>query len=259
MTDAERIQALINRAQDLLTKRVTSSDANFYAWRLEAEDFLKNKFGPGADEYARLHDRDFSPIVLTSWQSEHERQASFIKACADGLMDTITELNFYLKMENEQERVPQIQTRNMTANNKVFLVHGHDGELKSEVARMLERQGIKAVILNEQANQGRTIIEKFERSSDVGAAIILLTADDLGREKHEPNEQPRARQNVIFEAGYFTGRLGRERVIVISEQNIEIPSDLHGVLYTGKGKWETGVLRELKSMGYTIDANKLIE
>ena len=260
MTDAEKIQDLINRAQILLAKQVTSSDQDFYAWRLEAEDFLKSKFGSEAEAYTRLHARYFSPMVLTSWQSEYERQASSIEACAEDLMDTITELKFYLKKEkdNEQERIQQTKTGNMTANNKVFLVHGHDGELKSEVARMLDRQGIDTVILSEQANQGRTIIEKIEHSSDVGAAIILLTADDLGKEKNESDEKPRARQNVIFEAGYFMGKLGRERVIVIAEQNIEIPSDLQGFAYTGKGNWINEVLRELKFIGYKIDVNKLI-
>lgn len=68
-------------------------------------------------------------------------------------------------------------------NNKAFIVHGHDGELKEKVARRLEQQGIEAIILSEQANRGRTIIEKLEAYSDVHVAIILFTQDDIGELK----------------------------------------------------------------------------
>lgn len=67
--------------------------------------------------------------------------------------------------------------------DRVFIVHGHDGALKESVARIIEKQKIEAVILSEQANRGRTIIEKFENYSDVSGAICLFTADDIGRAK----------------------------------------------------------------------------
>ncbi len=258
MTDTEKIQYLINQAQNLLNMRVTDSDQSFYYWRLETEDFLKRKFGSDSEEYKKLHGRWFSHAVIFAGRSKYD---SKVEGCADGLKDTITELKFYLRKEeeNEQERVSQTKTtKEAYTNNKVFLVHGHDSTLKLEAARLLEKLGIETVILSEQANQGRTIIEKFERYSDVGVAIILLTADDLGREKNDPNEKTRARQNVIFEAGYFMGKLGRNKVIVISEQNIEMPSDLHGVLYTNKDDWKLATCKELKSMGYPVDLNKLI-
>lgn len=258
MTDTEKIQALINQAQNLLNMRVTNSDQSFYDWRLETEDFLKRKFGSDSEEYKKLHGRWFSPAVIFVGRSEYDSQ---VEACADDLKYTITELNFYLRKEkeNEQEQVSQTQmTKEDYTNSKVFLVHGHDSALKLEVARILEKLGIEAVILGEQANQGRTIIEKIECHSDVGAAIILLTADDLGREKNDSNERARARQNVIFEAGYFMCKLGRKKVIVISEQNIEMPSDLHGVLYTNKNDWTFSVCKDLKSMGYPVDLNKLL-
>ena len=141
--------------------------------------------------------------------------------------------------------------------SKVFIVHGHDGELKQSVARIIEKQGIEAVILNEQANQGRTIIEKFEDYSDVSGAICLFTADDLGRAKNNSDDLPRARQNVVFEAGYFMGKLSRSNVVIIAEKGVEIPSDMQGIVYTDKNNWEIDVLKELKAMGYDIDLNKL--
>ena len=94
------------------------------------------------------------------------------------------------------------------------MVHGHDEETKQSVARTIERLGLESVILQEQPNQGRTIIEKFEDYADVGFAVVLLTEDDLGASNKEPqNLRPRARQNVVFELGFFVGRLGRARSV----------------------------------------------
>ena len=147
----------------------------------------------------------------------------------------------------------------ISVNNKVFIVHGHDGELKEKVARRLEQQGIEAIILSEQANRGKTIIEKIEAYSDVHVAIALFTQDDIGVAKEEKgNEKYRARQNVVFEAGYFMGYLGRENVIMITEENLEIPGDLSGMVYTTKDNWEFEMLKELNAAGMKIDMNKLL-
>ena len=121
------------------------------------------------------------------------------------------------------------------------------------MARIIEKQGLEAIILSEQANRGKTIIEKFEEHSDVGAAICLFTGDDYGKAKDATSENLRARQNVVFEAGFFMGKLGRENVILIADSNIEVPSDLQGVVYTSKTMWQTDVLRELKAIGYKVD------
>jgi hypothetical protein len=98
-------------------------------------------------------------------------------------------------------------------NRKVFIVHGHDGGTKESVARFIQTIGLQPIILHEQPNSGRTIIEKFEVAADVGFAVVLLTADDVGASAKKPNEsRPRARQNVIMELGYFMGKLSRRRV-----------------------------------------------
>lgn len=98
---------------------------------------------------------------------------------------------------------------------------------------------------------------KDELQGDAAGAVCLFTADDEGRAQAEQSEKPRARQNVVFEAGYFIGRLGRENVAILVDKGIEIPSDLQGVVYTGTDSWEFGLLKELKSMGYSIDFNKM--
>lgn len=147
---------------------------------------------------------------------------------------------------------------NVADNKKqVFVVHGHDGELRMSVARLLEKQGLEPIILMEQANAGATIIEKFERHADVGAAICLFTGDDLVAHDSDGANRKRARQNVVFEAGYFIGKLGRGRVVIISESDVEIPSDLAGVLCVNKNDWKIELLKELKAIGFEIDFNRV--
>ncbi|MEE8356570.1 MAG: nucleotide-binding protein, partial [Anaerolineales bacterium] len=100
-------------------------------------------------------------------------------------------------------------------SKKIFIVHGRDEEAKDSLARFLEKLGLEVIILHEQPNQGRTIIEKFEDYSDVGFAVVLLTPDDIGGRANDLELLPRARQNVVFELGFFIGALGRERVCAL--------------------------------------------
>ena len=91
-----------------------------------------------------------------------------------------------------------------TDNSKVFIVHGHNIAVQQEVARVIERLKLVPVILSEQANAGRTIIEKFEQNADVGFAAVLLTTDDVGNSANSTGPpKTRARQNVVLELGYF--------------------------------------------------------
>ena len=136
----------------------------------------------------------------------------------------------------------------MADSRKVFLVHGHDEAMESQVARFLERLRLTPIILHEQANKGRTIIEKFEKhSSDVGFAVVLLYSDDTGSAKGG-TPSPRARQNVILELGYFIGKLGRDRVCALHAGHVELPSDLHGVVWVPySGDWKLKLIQELKA------------
>jgi len=136
-------------------------------------------------------------------------------------------------------------------------VHGHDGELKQEVARNLEHLGLSPIILHEKTNGGKTIIEKFEKESNVGFAIVLLTPDDLGGANGQP-QYPRARQNVIMELGYFIGKRGRDRVCVLKRGEIEPPSDILGVVWTDYADdWRLKLAPELDNAGFDFDLNKL--
>lgn len=121
--------------------------------------------------------------------------------------------------------------------------------------------GTTPIILMERPNEGRTIIEKFEDFSKVGYAVVLMTADDVGGRAGTAQTLGRARQNVIFELGYFIAKLGRSRVCVLHESGVEIPSDFAGVLYVAldkEGMWKWQLARELKASGIPIDMNKAL-
>jgi predicted nucleotide-binding protein/nucleoside 2-deoxyribosyltransferase len=149
----------------------------------------------------------------------------------------------------------------------IFIVHGHDGELKNELARFLEKLNFNPIILHEQPDKGLTIIQKLQfESSKVGYSFILYTPDDEGKKRNDKSDlQLRSRQNVIFEHGLFVGKFNPERVCAIVKENVEIPSDLSGVVYKKipkNGSIMTiaiEIISELKAAGYKIDANKIFK
>jgi predicted nucleotide-binding protein len=145
--------------------------------------------------------------------------------------------------------------------NKVFLVHGRDHGAMHEVARYLERLGLEVVILHERANGGRTLISKFrEESADIGFAVVLMTPDDEGGLKGPASLSSRARQNVVFELGFFIGKLGPDRVCALVSGHLETPSDFDAVVYVPFGattQWRTELARELRQAGIPFDHSKV--
>ncbi len=148
-------------------------------------------------------------------------------------------------------------------SRKIFLVHGHDNEIKETAARYLERLSLEPIILHEQPNSGRTIIEKFEiYSGDISYAVVLLTPDDLGCAKDDTQDlKPRARQNVILELGYFMGRLGRHRVCALYKGGVQLPTDIQGVVYVeldSAGAWKTKLAQEFVQAKLPMDLSGVL-
>jgi predicted nucleotide-binding protein len=147
-------------------------------------------------------------------------------------------------------------------SRRVFLVHGRDDRLKLQVAQTLKQLDLEPIILHEQPDRGRTIMEKLEDYVDVGFAVILMTGDDRGGAKDTPREtyQLRARQGVLLEMGLFLGRLSRARVCVLYEPDVERPSDYDGVLYKkldASNAWRLELAREIRAAGIDVDFNRL--
>ena len=159
---------------------------------------------------------------------------------------------------------PKMPARTVTLTRNVFVVHGRNNELKETVARYLAQLDLSPIILHEQASAGRTIIEKFEANSDACFAVVLLTPDDVGclaTPKSLDDLHKRARQNVIFEWGFFVAALGRRNVCALVAEGVEMPSDMDGIVYVPLdqvGAWKMLLARELKAGGVEVDLNRAI-
>ena len=166
---------------------------------------------------------------------------------------------------NHSKRTPEAVARTKAEealSKDIFIVHGHDEEAKQTVARFVGQLGLEAIILHERPNLGRTLIEKFESESLVDFAIVVLTPDDMGYPAKDSDKvEPRARQNVIFELGFFIGALKRKYVCALIKGDVKKPSDYDGIVYIEmdpKGAWKQDLAREMKHAGVDVDMNKMI-
>jgi predicted nucleotide-binding protein len=154
-----------------------------------------------------------------------------------------------------------------TRTNKIFIVHGHDTGLKNAIRSYIGDLALTHVILHEQPDRGRTVIDKFEQESGCDFAVVTATADDFAvPAKGLPTKDPdstldkmkaRARQNVIFELGYFVGKIGRGRVMLITDAGVELPSDLAGVVYTVRTDWTHKLWKELRAAGFSFTVDQI--
>lgn len=193
------------------------------------------------------------------WRQDGETVSSYIDSLILDIQNDEYEITQAPQIEKNKAKEPENQD---IAKNKVFIVHGHDGESKEKVARFIEKLGFEAIILHEKASKGMTIIEKIEKySNEVSFGIVIYTPDDLGNVKSVADSgelNSRARQNVVFEHGYLIGKLGRSNVAPLVEDSIELPNDISGIVYISDNDWQIDIAKEMKSAGYHIDFNKLI-
>ncbi|MCD8303913.1 MAG: nucleotide-binding protein [Prevotellaceae bacterium] len=247
-----------NRVITYEQNEVEAFEAQFRKWDDYNLELLKQAFDDPENEYRDKYNYVCDFGIRAEEEVSHTKKSIQKKINA---LDTLIEM-LPLIPSKEREKVNHIPDDIQFGEN-VFIVHGHNVDIKVEIACTIEKLGLKPIILHEQADKGRTIIEKFEdKSNDVGFAVILLTDDDLGKDKNnnEPSK-PRARQNVVLEMGYFIAKLGRERTFLLLSEGVEKPGDLDGIIYTpldSNGAWKMGLVKELQNSGYTVDANNLL-
>ncbi len=259
----ERLRKVLNEIPEL--KTLPSHSPEFKKWHRNAQVAITNTFGSKSNHGADFNKIDYSLMIITTDTPDSEFQAAYVRgleSAASVLESMVEEIEEYWEEDEPSSRSSNSGVKTPKSTNKVFVIHGRDDGTKQTVARFLERLSLKPVILHEQPNEGRTIIEKFEDYADVGFAVVLLTPDDVGSLKdEEQNSKPRARQNVIFEFGYFIGKLDRKRVCALVKGDVEKPSDYDGVLYIPLddfGGWEKKLIKELKSAGFQVDANRAL-
>jgi len=263
----------IELGKELFSRHITSleelekNEIDYSKWDDYNSEYLKQSFNNEYSGYKRDYDNtNSSPIMFVGGRSDTpdetlKKLKEDIQSKLDNLDQLVAKVDL-LKSEVEVARIERAEKRVGTDNKNIFIVHGHNAAIQQSVARAIEKLGLHPIILHEQANSGNTIIEKFEANSNVGFAIVLLTDDDEGKSKTEIDLKNRARQNVVLELGYFIGKLGRKRVLPLYSEGVELPSDIHGLLYVQLDKtdnWKFSIVKELKAAGYSVDANVLIQ
>ncbi|MCH7314645.1 nucleotide-binding protein [Acinetobacter sp. ANC 3882] len=249
--EGEVYSAYLHKGSDFGTER-------FGAWTRAIYHFLENNL---PSYKSKLH-TILNPGIYFGYgdpvnqflNDEYSPSLSFIDSLILDIENNEVEFVLAKTPEKESQKIKPSKLL-----RKAFIVHGHDEATKFKTARFLEKLGFDVIILHEQANGGKTIIEKLEHFTDVGFGIVLYTPDDEGSVKDKKNYQPRARQNVVFEHGLLIGKLGRDKVFpLVTDHSVELPGDINGMVYLSDTNWELQLAKEIRELGYEIDMNKVI-
>lgn len=265
----ERIQKGFEIKQSQITSREELDTANneYSKWSSFNTELLKRIFT--TDELSEEYSRWISIGALTMHEPSLGEKISDLYKDIDReihRIDSIIERLELIPLRSSSS--PEITTEvnlphAQSKTKKVFIVHGHDEVAKTSLEVFLHEIGLEPVVLHRQADEGLTVIEKFEKHSDVGYAFILLTPDEITYIKSEQikadndrEKEFRARPNVIFEFGYFVGKLGRSRVCCLYTGGVSLPSDVGGMIYkkftSSIEEVAYSIIKDLKASGYAI-------
>jgi predicted nucleotide-binding protein len=256
----QMLRKQIETGEALLANRPLTKSA-FSQWHIATRHIVERLFGADSETFRIFRGGGGGiasvPINPSEAQMEHDR--------TEALESQLAKLRGLLEIKSlDLHNYVSASASAGLDRRTVFIVHGHDNTYRLEAARFVEKLGLDVIILHEQPNAGRTLIEKLEKSAtSAGFAVVLMTPDDRGG-KAEPRARlsPRARQNVIFELGYFVGRMGRDRVCALHAPDVEVPSDIHGVAYVPldeAGAWKRTLARELLAADMDIDMNGIVK
>lgn len=265
LVSREQALALLHKTIEEGSAIGTSESQDAMKWRTWARDVrvrTEAVFGTGSSQREELAPLlDIFDLKAAGW--EQHKSAQPILALLESFYTEVFDLWSDEPLAHELEPKPnaKVPTPIEKSSGAIFLVHGHDQGRMQAVARFLEHIGLKPIILHERASSGDTVIEKLERHADASFAVVLLTPDDVGAVASRPDKlQPRARQNVVLELGYFIARLGRQRTCALLVPGVEIPSDYSGVVYIPikeGDEWKLLLARELRAGGLPIDVDKV--
>jgi predicted nucleotide-binding protein len=253
----------LTRKIEVLDKQISDANngrpANFDVWHGATEVALRTVMGDESPLLKKFEKVRYTPSVWGAGMDTSGYRPAGVKSVIALLEAAKSELELRAELEQVLETDESLEQKAAAAEQgRVFIVHGHDDAHKHELARVLgSLTGSVPIVLHEQPSGGRTLLEKLEDYAAVSAfAVALLTGDDLGRAKSDSDDNTRARQNVVFEAGYFAGRLGRGNVVLLHESGVELPSDLAGVVYVPldpAGAWKMKLAHEMSNAGISVD------
>ena len=113
----------------------------------------------------------------------------------------------------------------------VFVIHGRDEAKWRELKEILKSEfRLNPIVLLEQPDAGcKTVIEKFEHyAKTCSYAIAVFTPDDEVSSGKDVYLQ--ARPNVIYELGWFCGRLDRSGAMLLLKEETSLFSDFGGII-----------------------------
>lgn len=243
----------ISSAQDLKEAR-----NEFYKWDDYNDALLKQIFTK--TDLAEEYSFSGSIFVVGDYEKSLQEKIADFHDDIDSKTHRLESIAGKIELFPTADGTKEISQKAKFDRSKVFIVHGHDDTAKLEVARFIEKIGFIPVILHEQPSRSNTIIEKIEKNSDVGFAVVIYTPCDIGGKNADPPSlRGRARQNVVFEHGFLIGKLGRENVCSLYKGDVETLSDLSGIVYVPMaGNWQIDLAKELRAASYTVDMNQVI-
>jgi predicted nucleotide-binding protein len=252
---ATSLEELVAQGRELLDgSNVGEAHSAFRRWDRSVASWLDSHY-PGTGLSADWSSQGTSPLVVGGEYYDRPELWAAYAQCVVGRLKWLGRLGV-------AAHSPTKPKTSANVSRKAFVVHGRDAVARESVARFLKSVDIEPVILHEQPNEGRTIVEKFEKYSDVGFAVVVLTADDTGQLAGAGDAERRARQNVILELGFFLGRLGRaNKVCPLYEAGVTLPSDYEGVVYVPldeHGGWKMRLAKELTAAGLPVDLNRAV-
>ena len=258
----QRLQRALDEIPTL--RELTCESREFQKWQRNTRVAIENIYGSSSSQTQEFVNIEYWPRVINLFESNEARyQAAYSRGLEEAtaiLESMFSEVDEYWEEDDKETEPPVASATSEQANtNQIFIIHGRDYGTRDTVARFLESLGLEPVILQEQPDEGQTIIEKFEQYARVNFAVALFTSDDVGG-LPDDGLQPRVRQNVVFELGYFIGKLGRNRVRVLVKGAPEIPSDYSGVLYIPLDEaegWKLALGRELRGAGFEIETDRI--
>jgi predicted nucleotide-binding protein len=268
-----RLGERIEKGLELKQRKVDTREAydlllkDYQKWDAFNKELLKQLFS--TDELAKEYSHYGVAAIVMREPSLGEKIADAFKRVdnkihrIDSIIERIELIPIDEAKTSDLSAQNDILSEKQPRTKKVFVVHGRDEISKTSLEVFLHEIGLEPVVLHRQADEGMTIIEKFEKHSDVGYVFILLTPDEiayLASEEDKPDSERdkefRARPNVIFEFGYFVGKFGRSRVCCLYTGDVSLPSDVNGIIYKkfDKGIEEVAysIIKDLKASGYTI-------
>jgi predicted nucleotide-binding protein len=173
-----------------------------------------------------------SPLVVMLEQLRNEIGKTLLSS--DDFISRVEQVEHFLASFNASADAGSFvvtSRRSLTpATNDVFVIHGRDETNQLRLSKLIREDfRLMPIVLLDKPGRSAPTIDKFEHHAQTCSyAIALFTADDRVTTKTgEEYWQPRP--NVIFETGWFVGRLGKERVLILLQEGVKNYSDFDGV------------------------------